>query len=238
MSLSTHWLERPTFQGGFKLTEYRPDTGDELNQNLPYGITAVTLESTSSIAEQESHQQWMTAMTPTVVCSAVSSSQISQHSSPRSNKFISRKLPKARCHSQCKCQCHKADDLKLEDGKGGACRFRCSSPNCQTKRSRTTKIFVRDATILKREFVISMMTRGFRISCNIKTRPIVPASAEAIKCSMNGDSETFLKLLIAKKASIYDTEPDGWSLLHVGPLKRPEILFLFSSWDLTKTEFC
>jgi len=223
--LLTPWLERPIPQDCIKhcieLIKHRPETRFELDQNLSHSNTALPLRSAGAVAEQELHSPWMAAKTVTAVRSSVSLAKRGPHPSPRAIQFISRRLPIVRCHFQCKCQCHNKE-TKLEGGKPGARRSICSSPNCQTMQPRHTKIFVRDATILKKEFAISMITRGFRMSCNIKTRPIVPSSAEAIKCSENGDHETLIKLLITEKASIYDAEPDGWSLLHVSTLKLQE----------------
>lgn len=138
---------------------------------------------------------------------------------PDSIKFISRRIPRSRCYSQCQCPCHRASEPKTQNKESGKFNStKCSNPQCRSRDSRKTEFIIRDPMLLRREFVLSLICRGVQISCSIKTRPIVPASSAVIKCAENGDLVSLKNLLLAGKASIFDTEPDGWSLLHVSTM--------------------
>ena len=132
-------------------------------------------------------------------------------------KFISRKVPRGRCCSRCQCACHRivGSNVKSEDS-ANFNSTKCSNPQCRSRESRNMEFVVRDPILLRREFVLSLIFRGVQLSCSLKTRPIVPACSAVIKYAENGDLASLRNLLLAKKASIFDTEPDGWSLLHVG----------------------
>jgi hypothetical protein len=132
-------------------------------------------------------------------------------------KFISRKVPRGRCCSQCQCACHRIVESKAKsEDSANSKSTKCSNPQCRSRDSWNTEFVIRDPILLRREFVLSLISRGVQISCSLKTRPIVPACSAVIKCAENGDLASLMDLLLAKKASIFDTELDGWSLLHVG----------------------
>jgi hypothetical protein len=130
-------------------------------------------------------------------------------------KFISRKVPRGCCGSRCECACHRTGGPKVKSEDSTNNSTKCTSPRCRSRESRNTEFVVRNPILLQRHFFLSLISRGAQISCSIKTRPIVPENSAVIKCAENGDLISLINLLRAKKASIFDTEPDGWSLLHV-----------------------
>lgn len=132
-------------------------------------------------------------------------------------KFISRKVPRGRCRPRCQCACHRIVELKVKsEDSANFNSTKCSNPQCRSRESRNTEFVIRDPILLRREFVLSLISRGVQISYSLKTHPIVPSCSAVIKCAENGDLASLRNLLLDKKASIFDTEPDGWSLLHVG----------------------
>jgi hypothetical protein len=139
-------------------------------------------------------------------------------------KFFSRKVPRGRCCSRCQCACHRIVESKVKsEDSANFNSTKCSNPQCRSRESWNTKFVIRDPILLRREFVLSLISRGVQISCSFKTRPIVPACSAVIKCAENGDLASLKNLLLAKKASIFDTELDRWSLLHVSIVMQHQL---------------
>jgi hypothetical protein len=129
----------------------------------------------------------------------------------------------SRCDNTCACSCHADDVFKFsgphttitQQVRGEKRIVDCTEPTCRKLALKKRQIIMRQSSVLKKEFVLSVILRGPRISWQIKSRPIVPETSDAIKFSQVGDLNSLRKLILDGRASIFDTGPDGWSLLHV-----------------------
>jgi hypothetical protein len=68
---------------------------------------------------------------------------------------------------------------------------------------------------LRKERIIFLLQRGVQFYLQVKTRPIISDTSDALRFVVNGDLLALKDLIISGKASVFDTAPDGWSLLHV-----------------------
>lgn len=71
-----------------------------------------------------------------------------------------------------------------------------------------------------REYAIALISRGTRRNMELKVRPLIPNTSDAIRYCQVDDVDLLKDLILSGKASPWDTTPDGWSLLHVRMERR------------------
>jgi hypothetical protein len=161
--------------------------------------------------------------TGSLIESSVGHSNYAKKRSFRNITMTSQTIQAGRCSDSCACSCHVNDIFKppgrqttITQPVCGRKRIAdCTELTCRKLALKKRQITIRQSSVLKKEFILSVISRGLRISPQIKNRPIVPETSDAIKFSQVGDLISLRKLIQDGKASIFDTGPDGWSLLHV-----------------------
>jgi hypothetical protein len=118
------------------------------------------------------------------------------------------------CHDGCACQCHR-DGVRKLSMQGKIFGRKCTELACRKLGLKGVEVIVRQSKYLKREFDLFVQRRGPRLSVQLKSRPVVPETSAAMRFVLIGDFHALKNIIISKKASIFDTAPDGWSLLHV-----------------------
>jgi hypothetical protein len=132
------------------------------------------------------------------------------------------------CDSRCKCPCHGLQAFLHSRQLSKAVQSfifgpsHLSAATCQYKHAVRRKkkdhgsisIFFR-SDCFKKAILISLLSRGISLRVYFKCHNLVPETAESIRCAQSGDFQTLEKLIKNKKATVNDTGPDGWSLLHV-----------------------
>jgi hypothetical protein len=164
----------------------------------------------------------MSTTTPSIE-SSVRHSNFAKKRSFKNITMTSQIVQRGTCDDSCACPCHANDIFELPGRQATITqpvRVRkqivdCTEPKCRKLALKKRQITIRESSVLKKEFILSVVLRGPRISCQIKSRPIVPETSDAIKFSQVGDLNSLRKLILDGRASIFDTGPDGWSLLHV-----------------------
>jgi hypothetical protein len=144
------------------------------------------------------------------------------------------RLVKSTMHydSRCMCPCHGLEKSlnsrelprPVQNFLEGESQFSAMSCRCElaTKRKKLNKskekssnlVFLR-SNCFKKTFLIALVARGFRIRVYFRCHNLVPETAESMRCAQSGDFDTLEKLIKSNKATVNDTTPDGWSLLHV-----------------------
>jgi hypothetical protein len=87
--------------------------------------------------------------------------------------------------------------------------------NCRKSKSREIRLKLRSSRYLKKEWTIFLLQRGVQFYLQVKNRPIISDTSDAMRFVLNGDLLALKSLIISGKPTIFDTAPDGWSLLHV-----------------------
>ena len=118
-----------------------------------------------------------------------------------------------KCHDGCACQCHR-DGAREFSKQGKIFGRKCTELACRKLGLKGVEVIIRQSKYLKREFDLFVQRRGPRLSVQLKSRPVVPETSDAMRFVLIGDFHALKNVIISKKASIFDTATDGWSLLH------------------------
>ena len=124
--------------------------------------------------------------------------------------------PRQACRYDCYCKCHTLDDLK--DRKGlvisKSARTKCTDLECgrhlavkkyQSKQSNSFREALRQA----------IFSKSIRVHYNLNTYRMVSEGSDAMRFVKHGNLEKLKGCIERGEATIWDTAPDGWSLLHV-----------------------
>lgn len=155
-----------------------------------------------------------------------SSVQVVGHSVNKDDRVILTDMWVTRrsCRYDCRCQCHEqARDTKSQR-RLGALRNRtmpCSDPKCQANIASTEQ--ATQYTNLFRETLSQVMSsKSVRVRPDLKTFRMVPEGSDAMRHVKHGNLEKLKLCIESGEATIWDTAPDGWSLLHVRAAKVEE----------------
>ena len=129
------------------------------------------------------------------------------------------------CSSDCTCQCHltstnQSSSLDLQPAKASLSCFpqlvrRCSVRECQARKVGPRRTFIIPAKVFKRVVSISLILRWSHVQYHLKCARLVPESSFSIRYAMTGNLEGLRKLIESGQATVCESSPDGWSLLHV-----------------------
>ncbi len=123
------------------------------------------------------------------------------------------------CHYSCHCQCHEEPTAKprrhFMGSRGGPKNHRpkCTDSACMDKAT------LEDATEeYSRSFrkVLSniMSAKSVEVRYDLGTFRMVPEGCDPMRYVKHGNLEKLRKCVESGEATIWDTAPDGWSLLH------------------------
>lgn len=168
-------------------------------------------------------QQGKMSTTIPLIGSSVRHSNFAKKRSFKNITMTSQIVRRSTCDDSCACSCHANDIFELPGRQATIAQLvpvrtqivDCTEPKCRKLALKKRQITIRESSVLKKEFILLVILRGPGISCQVKSRPIVPETSDAIKYSQVGDLNSLRKVILDGSASIFDTGPDGWSLLHV-----------------------
>ena len=137
------------------------------------------------------------------------------------------------CRFDCYCCCHSRDEarnggvafLKKSISQLALSGLPCDNPNCQPERT-TNEIVVSVSHFFQRALPHVAAAHRVKARYHIDTFHIVPESSDVMRYTKQGDLDSLKAAIVSGKATIWDTAPDGWSLLHVS-----------SSSDLLRTAY-
>ena len=129
-----------------------------------------------------------------------------------------------RCDEDCRCVCHISqkilpDDLnvKRQTSPRLIARFvrACTLRACKKKRRLSKGSFTVPSQVLNRALGVKLLSKGFNHLFFLKTYNTVSENSDQIRYATSGNLQGLMMLVQTDKATINDTGPDGWSLLHV-----------------------
>lgn len=126
------------------------------------------------------------------------------------------------CRYDCYCKCHEqtTDDSSGVFSRLNARIFRersrpkveCSDPSCAAAISQKKTIPV---SVFKKAMSQLMSSNSIKIRYHMNTYRMVPEGSSAIRWIKHGNLEKLKSTIQSGEATLWDTAPDGWSLLHV-----------------------
>jgi hypothetical protein len=129
------------------------------------------------------------------------------------------------CDQNCRCVCHTnqkilPDDLSMKRQTPSSCliaRFvrACTLRECKKKRRRSIGSVTVPSQVLNMALGIKLLSRGFNHLFFLKTYNSVSENSDQIRYATSGNLQGLMMLVQTNKATINDTGPDGWTLLHV-----------------------
>ena len=120
------------------------------------------------------------------------------------------------CRYDCYCKCHSQTLTISSKGlpKINASKHSCTEPNCHvvTKSQDQARGFT---SFFRNTLSQVILSRSIKIRYNLNTFRMVSEGSDAIRYVKHGNLEKLKMSFQAGEATLWDTAPDGWSLLHV-----------------------
>jgi hypothetical protein len=169
-----------------------------------------------------------TAATRSSFRSSVSPWNFQDSQTPASTVFLtpSRRRPqdtsvvRQACWYDCHCRCHSLDSMnsrKVTGGKGGGpkrSKVLCTDMNCRGF-SAVEEKFDMQSKSFRRILSNIITTKSMQARYELNTYRMVSEGSDAIRHVKHGNLEKLKGCIESGDATIWDTAPDGWSLLHV-----------------------
>lgn len=120
------------------------------------------------------------------------------------------------CRYDCFCICHTLSraDSKKDAPKLSELKNHCTEPSCQG-----AGLLEDDALIpsfFRKAISAVMSSRSIKIRYHLNTYRMVSEGSDALRYVKHGNLEKLKMCIQTGEATLWDTAPDGWSLLHVG----------------------
>jgi hypothetical protein len=136
------------------------------------------------------------------------------------------------CDQNCRCICHSnqrvlpAELAKKRRASAPSLIARfvraCTLKDCGKKRRRSTGSLTVPSQVVNRAIGIKLLSKGFNHLFILKTCNAVSENSDQIRYAASGNLHALMMLVQTNKATINDTGPDGWSLLHVRSYSLPD----------------
>ncbi|KAF2475797.1 ankyrin [Lindgomyces ingoldianus] len=125
------------------------------------------------------------------------------------------------CRYNCYCICHTQDVTKLRQGLGkrANAKVRCSVPDCLSNATVEEKYAIQSKSFLK-TLSKAIFSKSINVRHELKTYRMVPEGSEAMRYVKHGNLGKLKACIESGQATIWDTAPDGWSLLHTAAYNR------------------
>ena len=96
-------------------------------------------------------------------------------------------------------------------------QYQCNEPSCQGAKPYGDKVAVSSAFFRK---VISqvMSSKSIKVRYDLNTYRMVSEGSDAMRYVKHGNLERLKDSIKSGEATLWDTAPDGWSLLHVSSI--------------------
>lgn len=119
------------------------------------------------------------------------------------------------CRYDCFCLCHtpgRSISIKPVSKCSGP-KNDCTEPTCQGVGSKGNDTQL--PSFFRKAILTVMSSRSIKIRYHLNTYRMVSEGADALRYVKHGNLERLKMCIQTGEATIWDTAPDGWSLLHV-----------------------
>ena len=120
------------------------------------------------------------------------------------------------CHYFCFCACHDIEVKKIGQGssKKQRAKIECNDPSCKVDPQPKVEFSAQVKSFFK-TFSGTMSSNNIKVRYNLHTYRMVSEGSDAMRYVKHGNLEGLKASIQSGEATIWDTAPDGWSLLHV-----------------------
>ena len=98
-------------------------------------------------------------------------------------------------------------------------QYQCNEPSCQGA-SPSGEKFVVPSTFFRKAISQVMSSKSIKVRYDLNTYRMVSEGSDAMRYVKHGNLEKLKICIKTGEATLWDTAPDGWSLLHVSPTTR------------------
>ncbi|KAL8908685.1 MAG: hypothetical protein Q9207_000653 [Kuettlingeria erythrocarpa] len=200
--------------------EIRSLSADDINSD------AVSISSTTTTFTSESSASSQRRASVDTTASSVASSdlpiqKISSNSSdkPRGGLTVNDPLAgpvilRKACRYDCYCKCH-AQDAATRRGVARAVGP-CTDRNCHAFNEST----VAASSFFRKALAQVASSRSIKVRYDLNTFRMVSEGSDAMRYVKHGNLDKLKTCVKAGEATLWDTAPDGWSLLHTAAYNR------------------
>ena len=152
------------------------------------------------------------------------SSRVSEDSlkSRHSHNATASLIVRRACRFDCYCSCHSvtiveegsATSVEKSFSQLGVSSTLCDDPRCQLGGS-TEKAFSSISFFFQKALSHVMSAHSVKVRYHMNTFHMVPESSDIMRFAKQGGLDKLMEAIQSWQATIWDTAPDGWSLLHV-----------------------
>lgn len=122
------------------------------------------------------------------------------------------------CRYDCFCKCHaQTTPIPIRGfSKVKPLQHQCTEPSCQG----ATSFGEIPSTFFRKAISQVMSSRSIKVRYDLNTYRMVSEGSNAMRYVKHGNLEKLKTCIKTGEASLWDTAPDGWSLLHVNSIIR------------------
>ena len=123
------------------------------------------------------------------------------------------------CRYDCFCKCHAQSTPIPVRGfsKVKPTQYQCNEPSCQGAKPSGEKVVVPSAFFRKAISQV-MSSKSIKVRYDLNTYRMVSEGSDAMRYVKHGNLEKLKTSIKSGEATLWDTAPDGWSLLHVSSI--------------------
>lgn len=185
-----------------------------LMERLSILSSANSIESSTSWGSSSSSNDLL--VEPTERETQVPSGTTIIHGSKRQAFLQDMFVTRRSCHYNCHCQCHEmaAEQPKRRLTSGSKSRrLQCTDPTCVGNEfsEAAAEEYSRS---FRKVMTFFMSAKNVDVRYNLKTFRMIPEGSDAMRYVKHGNLEKLKGCIESGEATIWDTAPDGWSLLH------------------------
>ena len=120
------------------------------------------------------------------------------------------------CRYDCFCKCHAQSTHIPVRGfsKFKPPQYQCNEPSCQGVESSGKNVVV-PSTFFRKAISQVMSSKSIKVRYDLNTYRMVSEGSDAMRYVKHGNLEMLKNCIRTGEATLWDTAPDGWSLLHV-----------------------
>ena len=120
------------------------------------------------------------------------------------------------CRYDCFCKCHaQSTPIPIRGfSRIKPTHYQCDQPNCEGKKSSRDKVIV-PSSFFRKAISQVMSSKSIKVRYDLNTYRMVSEGSDAMRYVKHGNLEKLKTCIETGEATLWDTAPDGWSLLHV-----------------------
>ena len=120
------------------------------------------------------------------------------------------------CRYDCYCKCHVQDTAVPPRGfsKLSIHKYHCTEPDCQSATPSNENGAI--PSVFFRKIIPQIMSsKSIKVRYNLNTYRMVSEGSNSMRYIKHGNLEKLKMCIESGETTLWDTAPDGWSLLHV-----------------------